>query len=142
MNDHSPAAAEADHGDEKEVEEYSDEFTCCVCLDLLYKPVVLACGHISCFWCVYEAMDTWQESRCPVCRHSFAYALFLFSIPEHLPYAHVHWPEVPWKQSLYFRVYLGGRGRICLHFTSPIPCFGGIGYVVVVVKKILVLTNE
>nr|GEW53258.1 transcription factor IIIA-like [Tanacetum cinerariifolium] len=24
---------------------------------------------------------------------SFAYALFSFSIPDHLPYAHVHWPE-------------------------------------------------
>nr|GEV39042.1 putative cytochrome P450 [Tanacetum cinerariifolium] len=52
---------------------------------------------------------------------------------EHLLYAHVHWPEVPSKQSLYFQVYLGGRGRICLHFTSPIPRSGGIGYVVVVV---------
>ena len=28
---------------------------------------------------------------------------------------------------------LESRGRICLHFTSPIPCFSGIGYVVVVV---------
>nr|GEY38711.1 uncharacterized protein [Tanacetum cinerariifolium] len=58
----------------------------------------------------------------------FAYALFSFSIPEHLPYAHVYWPKVPWKQSLYFRVYLGGRGMICLHFTYLIPCFGEIGY--------------
>lgn len=30
-----------------------------------------ACGHISCSWCVCEAMDTYQESRCPVCRHSY-----------------------------------------------------------------------
>lgn len=58
-------------GADDEHEEFSDEFKCCVCLDLIYKPVVLACGHISCFWCVFEAMDTWQESRCPVCRHAY-----------------------------------------------------------------------
>ncbi|KAJ0793256.1 putative transcription factor C2H2 family [Helianthus annuus] len=39
--------------------------------ELIYKPVVLACGHISCFWCVFEAMDFWQESHCPVCRHAY-----------------------------------------------------------------------
>ncbi|GJT39738.1 hypothetical protein Tco_0939603 [Tanacetum coccineum] len=52
MNHHSLAAAD------DEVEEYSDDFTCCVCLDIIYKPVVLA-------------MDFWQESRCPVCRYSY-----------------------------------------------------------------------
>ncbi|CAK9151511.1 unnamed protein product [Ilex paraguariensis] len=72
-------------------EEFPDEFQCCVCLDLLYKPVVLGkralqklqigrcfftkfsslislfagCGHLSCFWCVFKAMDSWQESHCP-----------------------------------------------------------------------------
>ncbi|KAK9058470.1 hypothetical protein SSX86_023312 [Deinandra increscens subsp. villosa] len=64
------AAAAGDNTDD-EVEEFSEEFKCCVCLDLIYKPVVLACGHISCFWCVFEAMDVWQESRCPVCRHPY-----------------------------------------------------------------------
>ncbi|KAK9288595.1 hypothetical protein L1049_017054 [Liquidambar formosana] len=58
-----------DHG--IETEDFPDEFQCCVCLDLLYKPVVLACGHISCFWCVFKAMDVWQESHCPVCRHPY-----------------------------------------------------------------------
>ncbi|GJY95209.1 hypothetical protein Tco_0511570 [Tanacetum coccineum] len=29
------------------------------------------------------------------------------------------------------------RDRICLHSTSPIPCFGGIGYVVVVVVVVM-----
>ncbi|XP_076915583.1 E3 ubiquitin-protein ligase PRT1-like [Bidens hawaiensis] len=66
--EHNPAAAV---GIDDEIVEYSDDFKCCVCLDLIYKPVVLACGHISCFWCVFEAMDIWQESRCPVCRHSY-----------------------------------------------------------------------
>ncbi|GMJ08275.1 hypothetical protein HRI_004496700 [Hibiscus trionum] len=49
-------------------EEFLDEFQCCVCLELLYKPVVLACGHMSCFWCVYNAMNHVHESNCPICR--------------------------------------------------------------------------
>ncbi|GER36319.1 E3 ubiquitin-protein ligase PRT1 [Striga asiatica] len=60
----------AEYG-EQDGEEIPDEFQCCVCLDILYKPVVLACGHISCFWCVFKAMDTFQESHCPVCRNPF-----------------------------------------------------------------------
>ncbi|XP_028095071.1 E3 ubiquitin-protein ligase PRT1-like isoform X5 [Camellia sinensis] len=52
-------------------EEILDEFQCCVCLDLLYKPVVLGCGHISCFWCVFRAMDLCLVSHCPVCRHPY-----------------------------------------------------------------------
>nr|GEW68913.1 hypothetical protein [Tanacetum cinerariifolium] len=42
------------------------------------------------------------------------------------------------KQSLYSRVYPRRRGRICLHFTSHIPCSGGIGDVVVVVVVVVV----
>ncbi|KAL8262871.1 hypothetical protein R6Q59_024220 [Mikania micrantha] len=69
----SAVAAAAGSGDDtdEELEEFSEEFKCCVCLELIYKPVVLACGHISCFWCVFRAMDIWQESHCPVCRHPF-----------------------------------------------------------------------
>ncbi|XWS22380.1 hypothetical protein CRYUN_Cryun29cG0028900 [Craigia yunnanensis] len=33
-----------------------------------FKPVVLACGHMSCFWCVYNAMNHFHESNCPICR--------------------------------------------------------------------------
>ncbi|GKC04601.1 hypothetical protein Tco_0996211 [Tanacetum coccineum] len=88
-----------------------------LCADL----VLFACLVFVCFPRVYDVACL------------FAYALFSFFILEQHPYAHVHWPEVFWKQSLYFRVYLGGRGRICLHFTSLIPRFDGIGYVVVVV---------
>ncbi|GLU08716.1 hypothetical protein SLE2022_256120 [Rubroshorea leprosula] len=56
---------------ELEVEEFPEEFRCCICLELLYKPVVLACGHISCFWCIYKAMNFWNESHCPICRHPY-----------------------------------------------------------------------
>ncbi|XP_042516575.1 E3 ubiquitin-protein ligase PRT1-like isoform X2 [Macadamia integrifolia] len=52
-------------------EEFSESFVCCVCLDLLYKPIVLACGHISCFWCVQSAMNGWRESHCPICRQPY-----------------------------------------------------------------------
>ncbi|KAG6507968.1 E3 ubiquitin-protein ligase PRT1-like [Zingiber officinale] len=46
-------------------------FECCVCLDLLYKPVVLACGHTSCFWCVNKAMHGFRASYCPICRQPY-----------------------------------------------------------------------
>ncbi|KAL4360479.1 hypothetical protein GQ457_04G026530 [Hibiscus cannabinus] len=62
MEHHSPDA-----------EEISDDFLCCVCLDLLYKPIVLQCGHISCFWCVYRSMNSRNESHCPVCRNPYSH---------------------------------------------------------------------
>ncbi|KAK9138282.1 hypothetical protein Sjap_008876 [Stephania japonica] len=50
------------------VEEIDEAFLCCICLDLLYKPIVLACGHISCFWCIHRAMNGMGKSYCPICR--------------------------------------------------------------------------
>ncbi|CAL0306488.1 unnamed protein product [Lupinus luteus] len=41
--------------------------------DLLYKPIVLSCDHVSCFWCVHKSMDGLRESHCPVCRNTFYY---------------------------------------------------------------------
>ncbi|XP_068666048.1 E3 ubiquitin-protein ligase PRT1-like isoform X2 [Aristolochia californica] len=52
-------------------EEIPESFRCCVCLELLYKPVVLVCGHVSCFWCVHTAMSGARESHCPICRNPF-----------------------------------------------------------------------
>ncbi|XP_071719032.1 E3 ubiquitin-protein ligase PRT1-like [Rutidosis leptorrhynchoides] len=54
-----------------ESDEFSGDFKCCICLDLICKPVVLACGHLSCFWCVFKSMNTRRESRRPLCRHSY-----------------------------------------------------------------------
>ncbi|XVF21396.1 hypothetical protein REPUB_Repub12eG0086900 [Reevesia pubescens] len=54
-------------------EEISDHFVCCVCLDLLYKPIVLHCGHISCFWCVHKSMNSRYESHCPICRNPYSH---------------------------------------------------------------------
>ncbi|XP_011015502.1 PREDICTED: E3 ubiquitin-protein ligase PRT1-like [Populus euphratica] len=57
--------------DHEEEEDFLGQFQCPVCLDLLYKPVVLACGHISCFWCVFRCMNGFRKSHCPICRHPF-----------------------------------------------------------------------
>ncbi|GJV34734.1 hypothetical protein Tco_1395134 [Tanacetum coccineum] len=46
--------------------------------------------------------------------------------------AHFHFPEVFLKAVSLLSGLPESRGRICLHSTSPIPCSGGIGYVVVV----------
>lgn len=54
-----------------EPEKISHSFRCCICLDLLYKPIVLSCGHISCFWCVHRSMNMLRESHCPICRRPY-----------------------------------------------------------------------
>lgn len=54
-----------------ESEQISDDFTCAVCLDVLYKPIVLVCGHVSCFWCCKHSMHMRGESHCPLCRHPY-----------------------------------------------------------------------
>ncbi|KAK1437366.1 hypothetical protein QVD17_03157 [Tagetes erecta] len=54
-----------------ESEQISDHFTCAVCLDLLYKPIVLVCGHVSCFWCCQHSMHPRSESHCPLCRNPY-----------------------------------------------------------------------
>ncbi|XP_021907435.1 E3 ubiquitin-protein ligase PRT1-like isoform X2 [Carica papaya] len=63
--------AEEEEKNVLQAEEFPDEFQCCICLDLLYKPVVLGCGHLSCFWCVHKAMSICYESHCPICRHPY-----------------------------------------------------------------------
>ncbi|CAN8268578.1 unnamed protein product [Cochlearia groenlandica] len=57
----------------KEEEDISDKFLCCVCLELLYKPIVLSCGHLSCFWCVHKSMNGLRESNCPICRDPYVH---------------------------------------------------------------------
>ncbi|XP_010920334.1 E3 ubiquitin-protein ligase PRT1 isoform X2 [Elaeis guineensis] len=70
MDTSSPTASSV--GDGTLVDDFTDSsFQCCVCLDLLYKPIVLACGHISCFWCVYKAMHRLRASHCAICRQPY-----------------------------------------------------------------------
>lgn len=60
------------------------QFMCCVCLDLLYKPVVLPCGHMSCFWCVHKAMHIFLESHCAVCRQPYIHFPSICQLLHHL----------------------------------------------------------
>ncbi|XP_062391015.1 E3 ubiquitin/ISG15 ligase TRIM25-like isoform X1 [Sardina pilchardus] len=51
-----------------------DEFSCCVCLDLLKDPVTVTCGHSFCLSCITGCWD--QEDQkgvysCPQCRETF-----------------------------------------------------------------------
>ena len=34
----------------EEEEDIPEDFTCPICLELIYKPLVLPCGHSGCFW--------------------------------------------------------------------------------------------
>lgn len=36
-----------------------------------YYFLSVACGHVSCFWCVHKSMDGLRESHCPICRHPY-----------------------------------------------------------------------
>ncbi|KAL3680176.1 hypothetical protein R1sor_023132 [Riccia sorocarpa] len=56
----------------------TDVFTCQICLELVHKPVVNACGHMFCFLCVHLTMNHgWEwavhgsESSCPLCRRQY-----------------------------------------------------------------------
>merc|ERR1711879_209005 len=41
---------------------------CTICLDVLYEPVTITCGHTFCASCLLNVAD----KRCPACRASFA----------------------------------------------------------------------
>ncbi|KAI5078735.1 hypothetical protein GOP47_0006406 [Adiantum capillus-veneris] len=53
--------------------EAMESLTCSICLELLYKPVVTACGHMFCFWCGHQGMNAFTASSCPLCRRPFIY---------------------------------------------------------------------
>lgn len=36
-----------------------------------YPFFIVACGHVSCFWCVHKSMNSMFESYCPICRHPY-----------------------------------------------------------------------
>ncbi|KAL2612901.1 hypothetical protein R1flu_024593 [Riccia fluitans] len=52
-------------------QDVTDLFNCQVCLELVHKPVVNACGHMFCFLCVHFAMNHEGESNCPLCRSPY-----------------------------------------------------------------------
>ncbi|KAL8272020.1 hypothetical protein Esti_004144 [Eimeria stiedai] len=67
------AAGEGGETDDAEAQgvEIHPELICCVCFDLLQKPVLLQCGHVFCFWCAYRSMNAYEVSLCPLCRSPF-----------------------------------------------------------------------
>jgi hypothetical protein len=53
--------------------ELGKPFSCPICLELAYKPVVQGCGHMFCFWCVHRSMSTNAVSHCPVCQKPYVH---------------------------------------------------------------------
>lgn len=53
--------------------EVGKPFSCPICLELAYKPVVQGCGHMFCFWCVHRSMNTNSISHCPVCQKPYVH---------------------------------------------------------------------
>ena len=49
------------------------DWRCAICLELLFKPCVNACGHAACFWCTHQAMNPYAPSNCPLCRAVYAH---------------------------------------------------------------------
>lgn len=43
-----------------------EDFTCPLCLKLLYLPVSIPCGHVFCRYCLQQAYTVSQ--KCPICR--------------------------------------------------------------------------
>ncbi|XP_043942052.1 nuclear factor 7, ovary-like [Protopterus annectens] len=47
---------------------FMDEFNCSVCLELLYVPVTLVCGHNFCKSCIDRVWRSETQPSCPECR--------------------------------------------------------------------------
>ncbi|XP_043942086.1 zinc-binding protein A33-like [Protopterus annectens] len=55
----------------KQSGDYTEEFICPVCLDLLNIPVILECGHNFCKTCIDHVWNSEEQPHCPVCRTEF-----------------------------------------------------------------------
>lgn len=58
-------------GDVKRLlESFTDEITCCICLEVFKDPVSIECGHNFCHGCIAEHWDNHngQDCKCPECR--------------------------------------------------------------------------
>ena len=52
---------------EKTNEVNEDLLQCSICLEVLWKPTVLQCGHWICFWCLERTFS--RTNNCPLCRY-------------------------------------------------------------------------
>ncbi|XP_043942063.1 zinc-binding protein A33-like isoform X2 [Protopterus annectens] len=48
--------------------EFTEEFICPVCLELLNAPVILECGHNFCKSCINRVWESQKQPSCPECR--------------------------------------------------------------------------
>ncbi|XP_010508626.1 PREDICTED: uncharacterized protein LOC104785173 [Camelina sativa] len=53
---------------EKSVGSDGSFFDCYICLDLSKDPVVTNCGHLYCWSCIYQWLQTSEAKECPVCK--------------------------------------------------------------------------
>lgn len=52
-----------------------EQFCCSVCLDVLWEPVTIPCGHSYCMECIksyWRKCDLKEEYSCPQCRRTFS----------------------------------------------------------------------
>ncbi|XP_072891080.1 zinc-binding protein A33-like isoform X2 [Hemitrygon akajei] len=55
-----------------QVESWTEEVICPICLDFFTDPVILACGHYFCRSCITRCWEREERSSCPECREEFA----------------------------------------------------------------------
>lgn len=50
----------------------SDQFLCCICLDVFSEPLTTPCGHNFCKSCINQHWETQDcQCQCPVCKKKF-----------------------------------------------------------------------
>ncbi|KAH0575368.1 Zinc finger, C3HC4 type (RING finger) domain-containing protein [Spironucleus salmonicida] len=54
--------------EESNQENLSEYFTCPICLDILNYPVMISCGHLTCFSCLQHTNENSENISCPVCQ--------------------------------------------------------------------------
>ncbi|XP_078251670.1 zinc-binding protein A33-like [Rhinoraja longicauda] len=54
-----------------QVESWTEEAVCPICLDFFTDPVALECGHYFCRSCITQSWDREARNSCPECREQF-----------------------------------------------------------------------
>ena len=61
--------SKSDKSKEKEEEEDNRSFECNICLDVARNAVISLCGHLFCWPCLHQWLETRpQRQICPVCK--------------------------------------------------------------------------